>query len=80
LPYEPPVRKPIKLRDARKLENFIALIESRMIEMAEEEGVKIQLDRDFRGRYATLIVRAVQLAERGERMVIHRKVDGKRLK
>jgi hypothetical protein len=71
----------VVLKEAKKLENFIAAAESKVIEMAEREGVRIKIERDFRGRFATLIIRAVDIPKTaGEKMVLTRKVNGNKVK
>jgi len=48
-------------------------------EMAKKAGVAIRIERDSRGRYSTLIIRAVGEVD-AEPHVVARKVDGVKVK
>jgi predicted RNA-binding protein Jag len=56
-------------------ENYIQTVEEFVEKMAKKMGVAIRIERDSRGRYMTLIVRAVGEVA-AEPHVVARKVDG----
>jgi hypothetical protein len=70
----------VELKEAKKLEDYITLVEDEVVKLAFREGVKIIVERDFRGRYPTFTVRAVEREKAGSERMIVRKLNGRWLK
>lgn len=70
----------VKLHQEKLLGDFIDMVEAEAIEIAAREGVMIRLEKENRGRFITLVVRAVATGDEGDEVVLKRKFNGRTVK